>query len=166
MFSRQGDGNMTPMKEVARLAHVQEGHKAWAFCARVKSLFTKDREPSDQEIIECLKGLNTRTTPDQVAQMIRTARGAQSGFLGAAKSEKFSRKNPNRRALSGARRPIPQRKPSQKTTSVSSSGLEEINTPSPVMRHDPRKFTEPFAKCPHGVPITGVCHICKGGTLD
>lgn len=51
----------------------------------------------------------------------------------------------------------------QRKTSISSSnefGLRGTDWDPPVIRHDPRKFTQGLTMCPHGVPKTRICAIC------
>ena len=100
---------------------------------------------------------------DQQIQLLRARHQKQvvRSFLAALKKQITTR---DQRLLSHRMSAKWRKKPArQRKTSVSSSngfGLQGTDWDPPVIRHDPRKFTEGLTMCPHGVLKTRICAIC------
>jgi hypothetical protein len=130
------------LKKVARLLKVDEA-QARAFCLDVQKQI-KSNPPSFQIIARWLeKCPEDRRDPSHIAQLLKKSP------VSHASRERGKTHHPK-----GDR------------VITYEPGFDSIKPFSPALLHDPREFTERFAKCPHGVPITGICHICKGGKID
>lgn len=156
------------MKQIAELLNAKDAHQSWVFCVNVRRYFGNHNQPSEIEIVEGIRKIKGPIkTPYLAAQRIRESRAYNSVDVtnGPPRSGNFHRKKKGSRSPSGPKEYWPINGDSTSTHPIG-SGLENLNSTSPVTRHDPRKFRKGFRKCKHGVAITEVCHLCKGGRID
>lgn len=153
--------------EISRLLRVNNEAKAEKFCAEVQKEF-RTLTPSVNEIGECLNGSsNARRNPEIAAQLIRKRREKPSAW---EQGKTVARGTPENTEGLIRRRPKKTGELKKGNSVIArsewkDSGLLADTEPLP-MRHDTRYTSKGIRKCRHGVPKTGLCHICRGGSVD